>query len=58
MVINRFTIVALAAKICGCKTLGLYLKMPNDNDSAHISRNENFKVLALLEAAERMSKRN
>ena len=30
----------------------------HDNESAHISRNENFKVLALLEAAEKMSKRN
>ena len=29
-----------------------------DNDSAHISRNENFKVLDLLEASERMSRRN
>ena len=30
----------------------------HDNDSEHISRNENFTVLDLLEATERMSRRN
>ena len=30
----------------------------HDNDSAHISRNENFKVLDLLEASEMMSSQN